>query len=315
MLVRPVPPRQPAEGWSGLLGPVHPSLQDFLAFASVERGLAQNTVAAYRRDLGRLALFLADRGLEPADASKADLRDFLASLCEAGLSGRSVARYLSSVRSLYRFLLDRGGVQDDPSSGVRSPAQWKTLPECLSLAEVDSLLDAPSPKSDLGARDRAMLQLLYATGLRVSELVAVKVTDLDAAAGILRTTGKGGKTRLVPVGRSALEAIETYRRKHRSAILKRRLSEDLFVTAAGSGMTRQGFWKLLKKHGRSAGIATRITPHALRHSFATHLLERGADLRSLQLMLGHADISTTQIYTHVLRTRLRQVYDGHHPRA
>ncbi len=291
------------------------AIKEFLAFASVERGLSPNSVAAYTRDLGRLAAFLADRDLVPAKASAADLRAFLASLYDAGLSGRSVARYTSSLRSFYRHLLDRGAIDSDPSARLRSPGRWRTLPECLSLAEVDRLLEAPNAETDLGARDRAMLQLLYATGLRVSELVAVRLADLDMASGVLRTTGKGGKTRLVPVGQSALRAVETYSEKHRPRLLKRRASEHLFVTRSATGMTRQAFWKLVKKHGARAAIASRITPHALRHSFATHLLERGADLRSLQLMLGHADISTTQIYTHVLRDRLRKVYDSHHPRA
>ena len=295
--------------------PRDPSLKAFLTSARVERGLSENTLAAFGRDLGRLAAFLAERDLSIVEATPANLQDFLDSLYGAGLAGRSVGRYTSSVRGLYRFLLGRDAIKSDPSASLGSPGRWKTLPKCLSLAEVERLLDAPRPDTSLGMRDRAMLQLLYATGLRASELVAVKVADLDSAAGVLRTNGKGDKTRLVPVGKSALRATEKYLEKHRPAILKRRMSEYLFVTFAGPRMTRQGFWKLVKKHARAAGIVTRVTPHSLRHSFATHLLERGADLRSLQVMLGHADISTTQIYTHVLRSRLRAVYDSHHPRA
>ncbi len=292
-----------------------PSLGEFLAYASIEKGLSANSLAAYRRDLTRLARFLKERELEICRAGDSDLREFLSSLYEAGLGGRSVARYTSSIRSLYRYLLDRGGLAVDPTANLRSPGQWKTLPKYLTLAEVDQLLGTPKPESPLGCRDLAMLQLLYATGLRVSELVAVKLSDLDSKMGVVRTVGKGDKTRLVPVGRAALDAIGGYAGQARSAILKQASSEFLFVTSLGTSMSRQAFWKLLRKYGLIAGIGKRITPHVLRHSFATHLLERGADLRSLQLMLGHADISTTQIYTHVLRTRMRKIYDTYHPRG
>ena len=291
------------------------SVQEFLAYASVEKGLSANSIAAYRRDLTRLAEFLAGRDLRVPGASNADLRGFLDALYEAGLSGRSVARYLSSIRSLYRYLVDQGQIVADPSAHLDSPGRWKTLPKFLTFDEVDQLLSAPVPQTPLGSRDLAMLQLLYATGLRVSELIAVRLADLDAKLGIVRTVGKGDKTRLVPVGRTALDAIESYVDQHRRVILKQASSEFLFVTSLGTSMTRQAFWKLLRKYGLVAGIDKRITPHVLRHSFATHLLERGADLRSLQLMLGHADISTTQIYTHVLRARMRKIYDSYHPRG
>lgn len=291
------------------------SLQEFLAYASVEKGLSANSIAAYRRDLTRLSEFLAGRDARVSGASNADLRGFLDGLYEAGLSARSVARYLSSIRSLYRYLVDQGRIVEDPSANLASPGQWKTLPKFLTYDEVDQLLAAPPPETPLGSRDLAMLQLLYATGLRVSELVAVRLSDLDSKTGIVRTVGKGNKTRLVPVGRTALEAIESYLEHHRRVILKNASSEFLFVTSLGKSMSRQAFWKLLRKYGLVAGIDKRITPHVLRHSFATHLLERGADLRSLQLMLGHADISTTQIYTHVLRSRMRKIYDSYHPRG
>ena len=290
-------------------------VQEFLAYASVEKGLAANSIAAYRRDLTRLAEFLAGRDVAVPGASNADLRSFLDTLYGAGLSGRSVARYLSSIRSLYRYLVDQGQIVEDPSAHLDSPGRWKTLPKFLTFDEVDQLLSAPVPETPLGSRDLAMLQLLYATGLRVSELIAVRLADLDTKMGIVRTVGKGDKTRLVPVGRTALDAIESYVDEHRRAILKQASSEFLFVTSLGKSMTRQAFWKLLRKYGLVAGIDKRITPHVLRHSFATHLLERGADLRSLQLMLGHADISTTQIYTHVLRARMRKIYDSYHPRG
>ncbi len=291
------------------------SVQEFLAYASVEKGLSANSIAAYRRDLTRLSEFLAGRDVRVPGASNADLRSFLDALYGAGLSGRSVARYLSSIRSLYRYLVDQGRIVQDPSAHLDSPGRWKTLPKFLTFDEVDQLLSAPVPQTPLGSRDLAMLQLLYATGLRVSELIAVRLADLDAKMGIVRTVGKGDKTRLVPVGRTALDAIESYVDQHRRVILKQASSEFLFVTSLGTSMTRQAFWKLLRKYGLVAGIDKRITPHVLRHSFATHLLERGADLRSLQLMLGHADISTTQIYTHVLRARMRKIYDSYHPRG
>ena len=298
-----------------LVGQADSSVREFLAYASVEKGLSANSIAAYRRDLTRLSEFLTARDKEVSGADHADLRGFLDGLFEAGLSARSVARYLSSVRSLYRYLVVQGQVVEDPTANLDSPGQWKTLPKFLTLNEVDQLLAAPVPDTPLGSRDLAMLQLLYATGLRVSELVAVRLSDLDSKMGIVRTVGKGDKTRLVPVGRTALDAIESYVEQFRAAILKQAASEFLFVTSLGTSMSRQGFWKLLRKYGLVAGIDKRITPHVLRHSFATHLLERGADLRSLQLMLGHADISTTQIYTHVLRSRMRKIYDSYHPRG
>lgn len=297
------------------MGATDPALQEFLAYSSVEKGLSANSLAAYRTDLTSLAQFLSKRQLDIASARGSDLGDFVDSLFERGLGARSVGRYVSSVRGVYRYLLDQDRLREDPTVNLRSPGQWKTLPKYLTLGEVDQLLDVPDTEKALGNRDFAMLQLLYATGLRVSELVSVRLSELDTKMGLIRTVGKGDKTRLVPVGTSALEAIEDYMTRFRPGILKQKKSPYLFVTARGGSMSRQAFWKLLKKHGLVAGISKTITPHVLRHSFATHLLERGADLRSLQLMLGHADISTTQIYTHVLRTRMRAIYDKHHPRS
>lgn len=297
------------------MGAADPALQEFLAYSSVEKGLSANSLAAYRTDLTRLAEFLKKRQLDIASARGSDLGDFVDSLFERGLGARSVGRYVSSVRGVYRYLLDQDKLREDPTVNLRSPGQWKTLPKYLTLGEVDQLLGVPDLEKALGNRDFAMLQLLYATGLRVSELVSVRLSELDTKMGLIRTVGKGDKTRLVPVGTSALEAIEDYMTRFRPGILKHKKSPYLFVTARGGSMSRQAFWKLLKKHGLVAGISKTITPHVLRHSFATHLLERGADLRSLQLMLGHADISTTQIYTHVLRTRMRAIYDKHHPRS
>ena len=291
------------------------SIQEYLDYCRVEKGLSSNSLEAYTRDLARLAGFLESRKRPVKQAGDIDLRAFIDSLYEGGLGARSVARHLSSLRNLYVYLQQQNYVRADPTANLPSPSQWKKLPNFLSLEEVDRLLATPDTKSSIGSRDHAMLQLLYATGLRVSELIHVKTAELDTKMGVVRTTGKGDKTRLVPVGQVALEAIDDYVRRDRSAVLKNRPSEFLFVTARGGAMTRQAFWKLLKRYGLVAGIAKNLTPHVLRHSFATHLLERGADLRSLQMMLGHTDISTTQIYTHVLRERLREVYDKHHPRS
>jgi len=290
-------------------------VQDFVEYCRLEKGLAGNTLEAYGRDLAKLAAFCEERHRDIDGATGADVAAFVDSLYEAGLASRSVARYLATLRSYYRYLLEQEQISLDPTADVSSPGQWKRLPKFLTLEEVDNLLAAPDEKTSRGGRDRAMLQLLYATGLRVSELVGVRMNQLNSSMGVLRTRGKGDKERLVPVGRQALAAIEDYVERDRPSLLKGRVSPHLFVTQRGGPMTRQAFWKLLKHYGLKAGITKNLTPHVVRHSFATHLLDRGADLRSVQMMLGHADISTTQIYTHVLRERLRGVYDQHHPRS
>ena len=290
-------------------------IEEYLDYCRIEKGLAANTLAAYQRDLRRFEGFCAERRVVLLEADSKDLNEFVDSLYRAGLSSRSIARYTASLRNFYVYLMRHGRTRVDPTAELAAPRQWKRLPRFLALDEVDRLLEEPDTSKPLGGRDRAMLQLLYATGLRVSELVSVKRNDLNMELGVVRTTGKGGKQRLVPVGRQALGAIRNYLQNDRSRILKGKNSEYLFVTARGSLLTRQAFWNLLRRYGRQAGIAGKLSPHVVRHSFATHLLERGADLRSLQIMLGHADISTTQIYTHVLRERLRKVYDEHHPRS
>lgn len=292
-----------------------PTLRDYLAYSSIEKGLAPNSLAAYRRDLSRLTRYLALQNVDLLRATSSDLKGFLHELYGAGLNASSVGRYLSSVRGLYRYLIEKGEIEDDPTAHLRSPRKWKNLPKYLTVDEVEQLLKAPSADTPLGSRDTAMLQLLYATGLRVSELIKVRTAELDAKLGVVHTMGKGEKARLVPVGRAALEAIEDYQSRHRASILGKATSEYLFVTARGTAMTRQGFWKLVRRYGLATGIGKSISPHVMRHSFATHLLERGADLRSVQLMLGHADISTTEIYTHVLRARMRSIYDQFHPRG
>ena len=231
------------------------------------------------------------------------------------MGARSVARHLTTLRNFYAFLLREGRIAVDPTEHLRSPRQWQTIPKFLNLEDIERLIQAPDVARPNGLRDRSMLELLYATGLRVSELCRLGVGDLNLEMGVLRTTGKGNKQRLVPVGMAAVRAVRDYLENGRGELLKGKASRYLFVTARGGCLTRQAFWKLLAGYGRKVGIFHGLTPHVLRHSFATHLLEGGADLRSVQVMLGHADISTTQIYTHVLRSRLRSTVQKHHPRA
>ncbi len=288
----------------------------FLNFCRIEKGLSENSLQAYSADLSRFFTFLksaGEGGTAPVEIER--LRDYLDHLNQAGLGPRSVARHLTTLRNLYGYLLREGEVAQDPTEHLRAPRQWHTIPKFLNLGEIEKIGEAIDLSKPAGLRDRAMLDLLFATGLRVSELCRLSTSDLDAQLGVLRVTGKGNKQRLVPVGRQALGAIDRYLKEARPRILKGRASRYLFVTARGGCMTRQGFWKLLAVHGKQAGIFRGLTPHVLRHSFATHLLEGGADLRSVQVMLGHADISTTQIYTHVMRSRLRDTISKHHPRA
>jgi integrase/recombinase XerD len=267
---------------------------------------------AYATDLSRFIAFLGDTASLP---DTPQLRLYLDSLYQAGLSSRSIARHLTTLRNFCGFLLREGVMDVDPTEHLRTPRQWQTIPNFLNLQEIEKLIQAPDASRPTGLRDRAMLELLYATGLRVSELCRLGVSDLHADLGFVRTTGKGNKQRLVPVGKEALRAGAAYVQNGRGTLLKGRTSRYLFITARGGCLTRQGFWKLLAGYGRKVGIFHGLTPHVLRHSFATHLLEGGADLRSVQVMLGHADISTTQVYTHVMRSRLRDTVEKHHPRA
>jgi len=303
-------------GYRGKPGGLANHISSFLTFCRVEKGLAVNTLQAYTTDLERLSQFYAERGGDPAKPMTAeDLRAYIDSLYQAGLGSRSIARHLTTVRNFFSFLLREGVAADDPAEQIRGPRQWQTIPKFLNGPEIERLLEAPDPSRPTGVRDRAMLELLYASGLRVSELCRLGMSDLNTELGVVRTTGKGNKQRLVPVGKEALGAVAEYLGTGRSALLKGRASRYLFVTARGGCLTRQAFWKLLAGYGRKAGIFRDLSPHVVRHSFATHLLEGGADLRSVQVMLGHADISTTQIYTHVVRSRLRETVDKHHPRA
>jgi integrase/recombinase XerD len=282
----------------------------------MEKGLASNSLQAYAGDLVRYESYFGRQHGADFPRNQTDtVTGYLHSLYQSRLGSRSIARHLATLRNFYSFLLREGKIASDPTEHVRTPKQWKTIPKFLNLSQIDKLLQAPDAATSTGLRDRAMLELLYATGLRVSELCRVGVSDLNLELGVLRTMGKGNKQRVVPVGRSALAAVREYLETGRGQVLKQRGSRFLFVTARGGAMTRQAFWKLLAGHGRRAGIFRNLTPHVLRHSFATHLLEGGADLRSVQTMLGHADISTTQIYTHVMRSRLRKTLDDHHPRA
>jgi len=288
----------------------------FLNFLVVERGLASNTLEAYGRDLGRYLQFLQQAGLATPDAiGPADVLRFLAHLKQQGLSPRSRARALVALRVFHKFLLQEGYAAGNPATRIEAPKSLSPLPKTLSEADVDRLLAAPVGDDPFALRDRAMFELLYATGLRVSELVGLKLADLHLEAGYLSAFGKRSKQRLVPMGELAIAAIRRYLGSGRPGLDRGEGGEVLFLNRSGGGLTRQGFWKIIKRRALEAGILKNITPHTLRHSFATHLLENGADLRSVQTMLGHADISTTQIYTHVTRERLRRLHEQHHPRG
>jgi integrase/recombinase XerD len=290
-------------------------VRSFLNYLRVEKGLAENTIDSYRRDLGKFAAYVEKDGATVKEVRRGDVVDFLATLYRRRLDSRSVARHLATLRHFFRFALAEGVIQEDPAANVESPKFRSSLPTHLSMAEVDRLLAQPDPTTLLGSRDKALIELLYSTGLRVSELVGLRVGDLQMEAGCLRCIGKGDKERLVPVGRPAIAAVQQYLDTARPKLLRGLTSAYLFLNRFGGQLGRIGFWQILSAYGRRAGLRMRLTPHQLRHSFATHLLERGADLRSVQMMLGHADISTTQIYTHVVQDRLKQIYKAHHPRA
>jgi integrase/recombinase XerD len=290
-------------------------IDDFLHYLTVERGLAKNSVLAYGRDLAKLGRYLKGKGRNPRQVRQGEINEFARRLSGDGLSAKSIARALNAVRMFYRYLVMEKIVAEDPTAQVRGPRTLKSLPRYLTLEEVDLLLAAPDGSKALGVRDAAMVELLYATGLRVSELVSLRVRDLSLEAGYLRCLGKGSKERLVPLGRGAAQRLHAYLDGARPSLLRGGSHPSLFVNNRGARLSRQGFWKILKKHGRAVGLKGKLSPHVLRHSFATHLLERGADLRSVQMMLGHADISTTQIYTHINRERLRKIYRDFHPRA
>ena len=287
----------------------------YLDYLRDVRRMSPNTISNYARDLAALASYAEEKG-QPVEAlDRRDLDAFVRQLMTRGLAPRSVARTVACVRGYYRFLLLEKRIARDPSEDLRSGRAWPALPKYLSLAEVDRLLAQPDPSTPRGLRDQALIELLYATGLRVTELLSLKLGDVSLEAGYLTCIGKGDKQRIVPLGHSAADWVRRYLSEGRPALLKTRKTPWLFVNAKGGGrLSRVGFWKILKAYGREVGLGRQISPHVLRHSFATHLLERGADLRAIQMMLGHADLSTTQIYTHVLEARLRSVYDKFHPR-
>jgi integrase/recombinase XerD len=292
------------------------AISSFLTHVKVEKGLSLNTVSAYRRDLTKFSDFAQKRKLALEAVSRDDLVDFLAGLYRQKMDSKSVARNLVSLRNFFRFAQIQELVSEDPSVNLESPKIRRSLPGYLRLHEVEGLLAQPDAKTPYGLRDRAMLEVLYSTGLRVSELVGLRVSDLDTKVGCVRCIGKGDKERIVPIGKKAIAMVDKYLREARPKLLgKAAASPTLFVNRRGGALSRVGVWKILSAYGRRAGLRVPLTPHMLRHSFATHLLERGADLRSVQLMLGHADISTTQIYTHVVEERLKQIYKAHHPRA
>ena len=293
--------------------PPDPMLEAWLDHLSAERGLARNSVAAYRRDLEALMRQLEARPL--VSAGQDDLLVVLRRMRTAGRSPRSVARWLVAVRGFFGWLAQEGTIEDNPAARLEPPKVWNTLPKVLDGLDVERLLEAPDRADPRGARDAAMLEVLYATGLRVSELVGLRLRDLRLDAGYLSCVGKGSKERVVPLGAEANAALAAYLASARETLLAGKRSDSVFVGRAGAPLTRQAFWKLIKAHGRRAGIRASLSPHVVRHSFATHLLENGADLRVVQMLLGHADISTTQIYTHVNRERLKRLYRDFHPRA
>ncbi len=290
-------------------------IERFIDALWLERGLSENTLNAYRSDLSALARWLQAQGETLERAQREQLLRYLQQRAGEGSSPRSSARMLSSIRRLYRWLLREGRREDDPSARIDSPKLGRGLPKSLTEEEVEALLEAPEVEGPFGLRDRAMLELLYATGLRVSELVGLQLGQLGLAQGLVRIIGKGNKERLVPMGEEALAWLQRYLREARGELMKGGQCPLVFVTARKSGMTRQAFWHAVGRHARAAGISQPVSPHGLRHSFATHLLNHGADLRVVQLLLGHSDLSTTQIYTHVAREGLKRLHEKHHPRG
>lgn len=290
-------------------------IRSFVNYLRVDKGLSQNTIENYRRDVDKFAVLVHERNLTVKEITRTDVVDFLASLYYRGLDSRSVARHLATLRHFFRFAVAEDYIVDDPAMTIESPKILQPLPQFLSIEEVDRLLAQPDMSTPVGIRDRAMIEMMYSTGIRVSELCGIRIGDLRSDPGCLRCIGKGDKERLVPVGRRAIENVEKYLRESRAILLRKRISPFLFVGQRGAQMSRITFWHIISEYGRKAGLRKRLKPHMLRHSFATHLLDRGADLRSVQMMLGHSDISTTQIYTHVVEERLKQVYKAHHPRA
>ena len=291
-------------------------LDSFLAYITVEKGLSKNTLESYGRDVGKFLVFLEESGVKSVHEIKYEnILDFLSSFKKHGFSDTTTVRTIVSIKQFFKYLLIEKIIKEDPSSQIRTPKMKKSIPGVISLEDVEKILSSPDEKTPEGIRDLAMLELLYATGIRVSELINLKQNEVNFEMGFIIVYGKGSKERIVPMGAEAQEKLRTYMRDSRPALLKQRECKELFVTRRGKGMSRQGFWKLIKGYALKSNISKSISPHTLRHSFATHLLERGADLRTIQIMLGHSDISTTQIYTHVENERLKEIHKKYHPRS
>lgn len=291
-------------------------IDSFLIYLTAVKGLSKNTLESYGKDVLKLAVFLEEKNITSIDRVEyKHILDFLTHLKEQRLKPRSISRTLISIRQFFKFLLTEKCIESDPTFLIRAPKTKRVLPDVLSFEEVERLLSPPDESSPEGIRDKSMLEVLYATGIRVSELVELGLNDVNFELGYIVAYGKGSKERIVPIGEKAKDKLREYLDTSRPKLLKSRTSVNLFVTRLGKKMTRQGFWKIIKTHSRKSGITKRISPHTFRHSFATHLLERGADLRAIQIMLGHSDISTTQIYTHIERERLKEVHKKYHPRS
>lgn len=291
-------------------------IDEYLNFLAIEKGVSLNTLEAYSRDLNRYAEFMEERGTAGIKAiTSDDVIAFLGNLRNNGLTPNSVNRSLAALRGFYKYLISEKVLGSNPVAHIELAKVWMRLPDTLSRTEMDHLLEQAVAETPLGMRDRAMLELMYATGIRVSELISISMNSINWQVGFLIVIGKGNKERIVPVGQSALGFISRYMSEGRPKLLKRSVTNILFVNRSGTGLTRQGFWKIVKKYARKAGLENKVHPHTFRHSFATHLLEGGADLRSVQVMLGHSDISTTQIYTHVTRERLKDIHKRYHPRG
>ncbi|MGD6831381.1 site-specific tyrosine recombinase XerD [Sutcliffiella halmapala] len=292
-------------------------LKDFMHYLVVEKGLADNTIVSYERDLKAYILYISkvEKVASLDHVTRATIVQFLKFLHEKGKSSKTISRHIASIRSFHQFLLREKVTTQDPTVHLDRPKAEQKLPQVLSVEEVQALLDSPDTSKEIGIRDKAMLELLYATGMRVSELISLNLSDVHLTMGFVRCIGKGNKERIIPLGKLAQQAVHTYIVESRGRLKKKKVTDALFLNHHGNRLTRQGYWKILKKLSKEAGIEKDLTPHTLRHSFATHLLENGADLRAVQEMLGHADISTTQIYTHVTKTRMKDVYSMFHPRA
>jgi integrase/recombinase XerD len=307
--------KSPSQAGMSLPGDPKALVDRFLDAIWMERGLSENTLGAYRADLLALNQRLAGRGVELPRASRADIMDYIAWRVESGAKPRSTARQLSSFRRFYRYLLREGMLSEDPTAHIAMPKIGRALPQSLTEEEVEALLAAPVVGDPLGHRDRAMLEVLYATGVRVSELINLKISQVNLNQGVLRIVGKGDRERLIPLGDEAQDWVKEFVNGPRVEILLERQTEYLFPTRRGDRMTRQAFWHIIKRYAKKAGVKKKLSPHTVRHAFATHLLNNGADLRVVQLLLGHSDVSTTQIYTHVARERMKELHSRHHPRG